>query len=508
MSIVGHDQLKAINQKSVCCPNFPINLIIKVIMFPRLRTITNTTGLQDRLLILMSLCFLSMTAAAQRDNNNNYLDSLQSWSLHYQTTAVVQGHPGFRGGNYDGRNTLSALPDTTLSLTTTLFLGRRLWRGAALYVNPEIAGGRGVGHRDAQAPYDETLYTPAVGIAGFPNGETFRVGSPRPAVYLARLYLEQIIPLDDDDVEDVPSEANQVKQRLPASRIVLTAGKFSIADMFDNNAFAHDARVHFMNWSLMSMGAWDYPANTRGYTWGFAAEYIRPTYAVRLAGCLMPTTANGNILDWNVARSNGLVLELERQVRWLKRPGTVHLLGFRNVTKAPSYREATTLLQQGTYPTNPDYILIGRAYGGVKYGFGVSLEQPIGLTGGLFARVSWNDGHTATWAFTEIDRSYTIGTTIGGHRWKRPNDAIGFALIQNDLSADHAAFLNAGGYGFMIGDGRLPNYASERSLELFYKARLAHSLWITLDYQLVANPGYNSDRGPVSLLGLRTHVEF
>lgn len=420
----------------------------------------------------------------------------------------MQGHPRFRGGSYDGRNTLSPQADTALSTTLTLFLGRKLWRGASLYVDPEIAGGRGVGHRNSQSPYDESLYASSVGIAGFPNGETFRIGSAKPALYVARLYIEQIFSLSDAGVEDVPSEANQVKHRLPASRIVLTVGKFSIADMFDNNAFAHDARIHFMNWSLMSMGAWDYPANTRGYTWGVAAEYIRPTYAVRVAGCLMPTTANGNVLDWNIRRAGALVVEVERQLRWLPRPGTLHLLAFRNVTKAPAYRDATQQLLAGTYPTHPDYILTGKAYEGIKYGFGLNIEQPVGLTGGLFGRVSWNDGRTATWAFTEIDRSYTIGANLGGHRWHRPNDAIGLAIVRNDISPDHRAFLKAGGSGFLLGDGRLPHYGGEQIAEAFYKARLAHTLWLTLDYQFVRNPGYNADRGPVHLLALRTHVEF
>lgn len=462
----------------------------------------------SRLLVPVLMALLSQPALAQRDNNNNYLDSLQAWSLHFQSTVIVQGHFRFAGNGYQGRNTLSPQADTALSVTTTLFLGRRLWRGASLYLNPEIAGGRGVGHRNDQSPYDETLYAPAVGIAGFPNGETFRIGSAKPALYLARLYIEQIFSLSDEGVEEVPSEANQVKNRLPASRVVLTVGTFSIADMFDNNAFAHDARIHFMNWSLMSMGAWDYPANTRGYTWGVATEYIRPTYALRVAACLMPTTANGNVLDWNIRRAGALVVELERQVRWLPRPGTLHLLAFRNATKAPAYREATNKLLAGTYPTNPDYILTGGAYGGIKYGFGLNFEQPVGRTSGLFGRVSWNDGRTATWAFTEIDRSYTIGANLGGYRWRRPNDAVGLAIVRNDISADHRAFLNVGGNGFMLGDGRLPHYGGEQIAEGFYKARLARTLWLTLDYQFVRNPGYNADRGPVHLLALRTHVEF
>ncbi|MVM32642.1 carbohydrate porin [Spirosoma sp. HMF4905] len=456
------------------------------------------------------LFFLLLTGSvqAQQDNNNNYLDSLQNWSLHFQFTTIAQGHTGFKGAGYDGRNTLSAQPDTALSVTTTLFLGRRLWRGAAVYLNPELAGGRGVGHRNSQSPYDESLYAPAVGIAGFPNGETFRIGSARPALYIARFYIEQIIRLDKSPSKEAESDANQVEEPIPASRLVITAGKFSIADIFDNNAYAHDPRSQFFNWALMNMGAWDYPANTRGYTWSLATEYIRPTYAIRVAASLMPIVANGNVLDWNIGKSNALTLELEHKFKLLRRAGTVRLLGFRNVTKAPTYTSATQLLQAGTYPTDPPYILTGTNYGGVKYGLGLNFEQPLGDVGGIFGRASWNNGQTATWAFTEIDRSFSLGAYIGGTRWHRQNDVVGIAVAKNGISAEHAAFLNAGGSGFMLGDGSLPNYKLENSLEMFYKARLAHTLYLTLDYQLVQNPGYNGDRGPVNLFALRTHVEF
>ena len=467
--------------------------------------------LHDRnLLRWFGLFFLLISGSvqAQQDNNNNYLDSLKNWSLHFQFTTIVQGHSRFNGAGYDGRNTLSSQPDTALSVTTTLFLGRRLWRGAAVYLNPELAGGRGVGHRDSQAPNDESLYVPAVGVAGFPNGETFRIGSARPALYIARFYIEQIIPLGKSSTKEAESEANQVEEPIPSSRLVITAGKISIADIFDNNAYAHDPRSQFSNWSLMNMGAWDYPANTRGYTWSLAAEYIRPTYAIRAAASLMPIVANGNVLDWNINKANSLTLELEHKFNLLRRPGTVRLLGFRNVTKAPAYTSATQLLQSGTYPTDPPYILTGTTYGGIKYGFGLNAEQPLGDMGGVFGRASWNNGQTATWAFTEIDHSFTLGAYIGGTRWHRQNDAVGVALAKNGISAEHAAFLNAGGTGFMLGDGSLPNYKAENILEVFYKARLAHTLYLTVDYQLVQHPGYNGDRGSVNLVALRTHVEF
>lgn len=459
------------------------------------------------LLTLLLGAVRSRPAFGQRDNNNNYIDSLQAWSLHFQTTNVLQGHTGFRGAGYEGRNTMSARADSALSVTATLFVGRSLWRGAALYFNPEIAGGLGVGHRDPLRPYDETLYNPAVGAAGFPNGETFRIGSPRPALYVARLYIEQVIPLaSNEEADEILSETNQVKQRLPRSRVVLTVGKFSLADMFDNNAYAHDPRTHFLNWALMSQGAWDYAANTRGYTYSLTAEYIRPTHAIRLAGALMPKTANGNVLDWNIRRSGSINVELEHEVRVLTRPGRVRVLAYRNVTKAPTYREAISRLQGD----NPDTTFVGRGaqYGGVKYGFGINIEQPFSEQGGLFSRISWNDGRTATWAFTEIDRSYTLGINQGGQSWRRFNDVVGVAFVRNDLSPDHRAFLAAGGYGFIVGDGRLPNYQSEMIMEAFYKARIARTLFITADYQRIQHPGYNGDRGPVHLFALRTHIEF
>ncbi len=463
---------------------------------------------QLKLLLLMLACSLSTLATAQKDNNNNYLDSSSAWSLHYQFTTIVQGHTGFRGAGFVGRNSLSDRSDTTLSVTTTLFLGRRLWHGAGIYLNPEIAGGRGVGRRDPAAPFDETLYNPAVGIAGFPNGETFRIGSAKPAAYVARFYIEQVFALPGAQPEEITSEANKVKQQRPDSRVVITAGKFSVADMFDNNKFSHDPRTQFLNWSLMSHGAWDYPANTRGYTWGLALEYVRPAYEMRIAYNLMPRVANGNVLDWNVAQSGGLTVELESRYRLLPQPGTIRLLAFRNTSKAPTYLEATQRLMNGL--NNPDrpFILYGEQYGGVKYGFGLSLEQPLARNSGLFARLSWNDGKTATWAFTEIDRSLSVGTFLAGGRWGRPEDAVGLAGVVNGLSPAHAEFLNRGGVGFMLGDGSLPNYQTERILEAFYKARLTRALFLTADYQFVANPGYNGDRGPVNLFALRTHVEF
>jgi high affinity Mn2+ porin len=218
--------------------------------------------------------------------------------------------------------------------------------------------------------------------------------------------------------------------------------------------------------------------------------------------------ANGAVLDWNIGQAGALTVELESRYRLLTRPGTVRLLGFRNASKAPTYQLATQRLVSGIDDPARPFILYGDQYGGIKYGVGLSLEQPLANNSGLFARLSWNDGKTATWAFTEIDKSISAGVFVAGARWGRPEDAIGLAGVVNGLSADHKAFLTVGGAGFMLGDGSLPTYKTEQILEVFYKTRLTRALFLTADYQLVANPAYNGDRGPVHVFSLRTHIEF
>lgn len=435
--------------------------------------------------------FISLSSAGLAVAQTKHpADTTEKWSTHFQLTIVDQSHPSFKAP-YSGDNSLNPDAEEALSLTTTLYIGRKLWKGAALYFNPEIAGGSGV--------------SAARGIAGFSNGETFRVGNPSPALYLGRLFLRQNIALSKEE-ELVPSDANQLQEYVPKKRIVITAGKFALSDLFDNNSYSHDPRSQFLNWSLMSNGAWDYPANTRGYTDGIVVEYITPKWEVRAAGTLVGTYANGPDFDYHFWDAYSNTIEVTRNLNFNDRKGKVNLLLFRNVTQAPVYREViNNYLNKTDVSLN---VANGTRYGNVKYGFGINAEQELSKYLGGFFRASWNDGKTATWAFTEIDKSISLGFNYKGDQWHRPDDNFGIAGVINGISNDHRDFLKVGGYGFIIGDGKLPNYSSENIIEAYYSARINKNISLSGDYQFVANPAYNSDRGPVSLFAIRAHIEF
>jgi len=438
-------------------------------------------------ILLIILISASIAAKAQL---NYTKDSTEKWSQHFQLTVIDQSHNSFNAA-YSGNNSLSSSHEEALSITTTLYLGRKLWKNASVYFNPEVSGGSGVSE--------------ARGVAGFPNGETFRIGSPAPALYMGRLFYRQYIPLSDSR-DLVDADANQLREYVPRKRIVITAGKFALSDFFDNNAYAHDPRSQFMNWALMSNGAWDYPANTRGYTDGLVLEYINPSWAIRAAGTLVGTYANGPEFDYNYFKAHGQTIEFSKFTDLNGHKGTISLLAYRNVTKAPAYRDVIN-----NYLNKSDVsldVVNGKNYGGVKYGFGINAGQELSKDLGVFLRAGWNDGKTATWAFTEIDRTLSFGFNYKGVAWHRPDDTFGFAADINGISQDHRDFLAAGGYGFLIGDGKLTNYKTEKIVEAYYSARFNSNLYVSADYQYVANPAYNADRGPVSFFSIRAHVEF
>ncbi len=435
------------------------------------------------------LCFLflmwSIQAVAQEPVIQDSLQNLNT-NFHFQLTTVSQ-HKFRITAPYTGSNSVSIPAENATTLTSTIFWGSTLWRNAAIYINPEVAGGAGISQ--------------AKGIAGFTNGEAFRVGNPAPTMYAARMFLQQTIQLGDEE-EYIGEGANDVYKTRSKKYLDIILGKFSIADYFDKNAYSHDPRSQFFNWSLMSNGAWDYPANVRGYTWGAVIEYGDINYSIRAASVMVPTEANGNTMDTNFAKANSNVIEFEKRFTIRQLPGAVRALAFFTQTQMGSYQQA--LLEN---PTSPD-IVSTRQYGRTKYGYGINAEQKLASGIGLFARVSWNDGHNETWAFTEIDRSASVGLVIDGIRWKRKNDMIGIGTVINCLSRFHQDYLAAGGYGFIIGDGQL-DYGKEWITELFYKANLfSDTFYLTPNFQFVSNPAYNKDRGPVALLSIRTHVEF
>ena len=412
-----------------------------------------------------------------------------NWSLHIQNTDIVEGVPDF-DSPYRGANSLT--PDQTReTVTVTIFLARRLWEGATIFINPEYAQGQGLNQTH--------------GVAGFLNGEATKAGSIRGKFDIERLVLSQIIGFGGER-EDAPDAFNQVAGTRDVSRLTVTAGKFSASDYFDDNTYSHDPRTQFLNWSLWESGAWDYPADSKGYTYGLALEFNQKSWALRYGAMSMPRVANGVAAASNISETLGQVVELEeRYTLFGGQSGKVRLLGFANHAHMGSYREALDELRANPSLGNAD-ITLSRAYRW-KYGGAVNVEQAITEDLGAFLRLSLDDGRTETWAFTEIDRSAALGLTLKGKRWKRADDTVGLAGVINGLSVDHRDYLAAGGTGIILGDGRL-NYAPEKILELYYDAKLFSFVHLMLDYQFVNDPGYNADRGPVNALSARLHLEY
>ena len=431
-------------------------------------------------LIAGLILFIGGTAIAQEvDSSIN-----EKISFHSQATIITQFKPAFKA-KYTGENSLLPTAEQQTSITSTLYVTAKLWKGATLVFNPEISGGAGL--------------SGVFGIADATNGETFRVGSTEPKVYLARLSYRQIFALNNKTVYQTAG-INQLAGKAPSSYIAVTAGKVSIADYFDNNIYSHDPRTQFICWSLMGNGAWDYPANTRGYTPSIVVEYVTPKHELRYAASLVPLYANGNDMDYNIKKASSHTLEYTRRFSLNGKPGTVRLLTFFTTTHMGNYNKSVQ-----NDPTSPD-IISTREYGRTKFGFAVNAEQSITKDAGVFFRSSWNDGRNETWAFTEIDRSVSAGLSTNGNKWKRPNDNVGLAYVISGLSNPHRNYLQSGGKGFMLGDGQL-NYGLEQLAELYYSAELKkNSLYLSGFYQFLVNPGYNKDRGPVNVLSIRVHV--
>jgi hypothetical protein len=445
-------------------------------------------SLRERTTIIALLFFSAQIVSGQSDSIK-----ISNWTGHFQATIIGQKHSGFQSP-YKGENSLAdSVEPTAVSLTSTLFLGRRLWKGAAIYVDPEIAGGKGLSF--------------ATGVAGALNGETYRVGATEPQVFIARAYLQQHIPLRNTKYEYVSDDLNQLADRIPTDRITISAGKFAISDFFDYNNYSKDPRTQFFNWSIWANGAWDYPADTRGYTYGIVAELIKPSWAIRFSSVAVPRIANYHLLEYKLPKAHSETLEFEHKIAINKRNGNFQLIFSNTRSKAPSYKDGINAVA-----TTDNFLLDvisgdaeNDSYGGKKFGLGLNIEQELTSEIGFFARIGWNDGKYASWAFTEIDQTFTAGLSVKGNGWKRGDDIFGIAIANNGISDGHRNFLKDGGYGFIIGDGKL-NYGHETIIETYYNAKLLKFLSFSFDYQFVKNPAYNKDRGPVHVFGLRAHI--
>jgi high affinity Mn2+ porin len=406
------------------------------------------------------------------------------WELHAQTTYIQQAYPSFRSP-YQGENSLSPFAQTKETWTMSAFVGARLWDGGELYYNPELFQGFGLSDTS--------------GLGGFTNGEAQKSNFPYPRYSTSRLFLRQTFGFGGEQ-ETLESAQNQLSDKVDVSRLTLQVGRFAVTDVFDNNSYAKDPRKDFMNWALWAPGAFDYSADQIGFTYGATAEFNQKDWALRAGYFLEQSQSNSSDYDMNVFRRGEYVMELEERYKLFSQPGKVRIIPWINSAFAGSYRET---LDDPALNLDIAQTRKGR----IKYGYAVTVEQSLADDLGLFGRWSWNDGHNEIMAFTDIDRSLAGGLSIKGTRWGRADDTIGVGGAVNGLSQDHRDFIAAGGLGILIGDGAL-NYRTERILETYYSYALLKSTFLTFDYQLIVNPAYNADRGPVSVFSGRIHADF
>jgi len=358
--------------------------------------------------------------------------------VHAQATYVRQQKPAF-SAPYSGTNSFLPRREGSYTFTSTLFFGLR-YGDTELYFDPEFVQGAALSNLH--------------GLGGFSNGETQRGSGPNLRGYRARLFARHTWNLGGAR-EEQKSDQHQLRTSYAAERIVLTAGNLSALDVFDAMDYSHDPRTQFMNWASLTYGAWDYPADARGYTWGAALEYITPAYEVRAGRFLVPLESNGLRLDWAPGRQYADVAELELPYKLAGRPGAVRLLGFHNRVNAGAFNDALAASGGAV----PDLTTVRHVQS--KSGIGLSTQLELSDAVAAYVRAGWNDGKTETFMFTEIDRSLAAGALIKGLSWGRPQDSVGIASYINGLSAEHRNYLAAGGLGFFLGDGRL-NYAAER----------------------------------------------
>jgi high affinity Mn2+ porin len=416
-----------------------------------------------------------------------------------QANIIFQAHGPFHSP-YQGVNSLLSRGEYKTSLLGTLFLGAQLRRdpktNTDLIFDVESSGGRGISE--------------ALGLAGFTNLDVVRNPNLGPTPYIARIELHQTIGFTSKliDAERTPfSLATQVPQR----RLEFHVGKMTLPDYFDINNIGSDSHLQFLNWTVDNNGAWDYAADTRGYTYGAVAEYDDKDWTARYGLALMPTIANGIDLDWNLRRASGQNMEFELRKPLMgsllnaDRKGIIRVLSYVNHAHMGLYRDAINAYLDGTDP-KPDIVSVEK-YGAAKYGLGLNAEQELTQNLRIFGRFGWNEGQHESFAYTEVDQTFEFGGDYAGKQWSRPNDKIGLTFVSNAIKKDHQEYLKLGGLGFLLGDGNL-NYAREDIIESYYNLHTWRGVYYALDAQYIDHPGYNQDRGPVLVESIRMHIDF
>jgi hypothetical protein len=421
------------------------------------------------------------------------------WWVSGQANSIFQMHGHFHSP-YEGDNSLQNIFETKASEVATLYLGYQLHPNTRyntdLIADFENAGGRGISQ--------------ALGLAGVTNLDVVRNPTLSTAPYFSRGVIHQTIGLTDEMVDQVRGPFT-LATSVPVRRFEIRVGKMSLPDVLDVNSVGTDSHLQFTNWTIDNNGAWDYAADTRGYTVGGMLEYDDRIWSARYLFAAMPIVANGLDLDWAFSRAHGQNWEFEVRKGLLaslindKHRGVVRLLAYRNNAHMGNYRESVQQFLAGKVPV-PD-ITQSERYGAVKYGFGLNTEQEVTDSLRLFARVGWNEDQHESFAYTEVGQTVSLGGDYNGHTWSRPYDKAGVAFVSNAIKRDHQNYLHYGGLGFLLGDGNL-TYGRENIMEWYYNAHLWRGLYAMAGGTFIVHPGYNRDRGPLYVPAVRVHIDF
>jgi high affinity Mn2+ porin len=422
------------------------------------------------------------------------------WTIHEQMTNT-QMYQGQFPAAYSGAQSLEALPQTAKTFSATLFLGLRLWKGGAFYTTPEIDQGFGLGNSfgGPGQPYNGTF-----GVAGYLSGEAYKVGADKWYGRVHRYFIRQTIN-QGQSTQAVDDDQDQLQDIVSPQRVIVTAGKFGVVDVFDNNPYAHDPRSDFLNWSVIDMGSFDYAADAWGFTYGASAEFVREASTLRVGVFQLSEVPNTTVIEKTPFLQYMPVVEYERDTSLFGgHPGAIRFLAYGDYGFMAPLADATDYaLQTGTIPD----VSLFRQNRYWKLGGGINISQELATNVGWFLRFSAMNGTYEAFDFTEIDRSLSTGFSLDGTMWNRPNDAYGIAVVANGLAQPEINYLGAGGLGILIGDGGL-TYGGESIVETYYTLGVTKWLSIKGDYQRIWNPGYNVVRGPVSVLGLQIHQQL
>jgi high affinity Mn2+ porin len=412
----------------------------------------------------------------------------EQWAVHGQATNTWLLQPAFRSP-YQGPQSLSPAANGRETSDATLYLGYRPWQGGEIWINPEIDQGFGLSN--------------SLGVAGYVSGEAYKVGENAPYYRMPRGFFRQTINLGGG-TEKVDPDLNQLAGLQTADRVVFTIGKFSVIDIFDNNKYAHDPRNDFLNWSIIDIGSFDYAAEAWGYTYGAAAEWYQDWWTARVGLFDLSVRPNDKYLDNRFIQQAQFVAELEERHTVWKQPGKLKVLYWLIRGDLGTYADALALATATGQTPSTAAVRNYRS----KYGIGLNLEQQLADDLGMFVRAGWTQGSVEEVDFTDIDQTISAGLSLTGTRWHRPDDTVGLAVVANQISHEAKEYLAAGGIGGIIGDGQLIQAGPEQILETYYSLAAFSFAHVTADYQFINNPGYNRERGPVSVFGLRLHAQF